>query len=112
MTNTSTRRALMAGAAATGVLAALPVTAGNHFEVEIRNFKFTPTFLKVKAGDTVRWTNRDGAPHDATGLDGSWKTKILHRNESDTITVSADMFANYFCSVHPNMQAKLTIETA
>lgn len=112
MKTITTRRAIIAGAGATGILAALPVSAGNHIEVEIRDFEFVPKLLKVKPGDTIRWTNFDSAPHDAVGYSGSWRTKILHRNQSDTVTVSADMVANYFCSVHPRMQAKLIINTA
>jgi plastocyanin len=115
MTNPTTRRVLLAGAAATGVLAALPVSAGKSgtlHEIEIYDFKFNPINLTVKPGDTIRWTNRDPLHHDATGKDRSWKTKTLRPNKSGKITVTVDMVTDYFCSIHPFMKASLTIVTS
>lgn len=109
MTNETTRRALMVGAAATGVMAALPAAAnsGTHHEIEIRDFKFNPSSLTVKPGDTIRWRNRDRAPHDATGK--NWKTKMIRPNKKAEITVTADMSPDYICSIHPSMKASLKI---
>jgi plastocyanin len=111
MTKPTTRRALMAGAAATGVLAALPIpaTAATRHEIEIRDFKFIPDTLTVKPGDTIRWRNRDRAPHDATAKDKSWKTKTLRPGKRADITVTAGMTTEYYCSIHPAMKASLTI---
>lgn len=112
MTKPTTRRALLAGAAATGVLAALPVSAAVRHEIEIRDFKFIPATLTVKPGDTIRWRNRDRAPHDATAKDKSWKTKTLRPGKRADITVTAGMTTEYYCSIHPAMKASLTIVTS
>ena len=113
MTSTkTTRRTLIAGAAAAGAVAALPVAAasdGMLHEIEIRGFAFNPAQLTVKPGDRIRWTNRDRAPHDATALADDWKTRVLNRNESAEVTVTAGMSANYYCSVHPQMRAKVMV---
>ena len=108
----TTRRGLMAGAAAAGARAALPVSAGQDgklYEIEIRNFRFNPARLEVRPGDRIRWTNRDRAPHDATGDDRSWNTAILRRGKSGELTVTAAMNGGYFCSVHPQMKASLVV---
>lgn len=108
----TTRRGLMAGAAAAGALAALPVSAGQDgklYEIEIRNFRFNPARLEVRPGDRIRWTNRDRAPHNATGDDRSWKTGNLRRTESEEVTVTAAMDGGYFCSIHPRMKASLVV---
>lgn len=113
MTSTNTtRRTLIAGAAAAGAVAALPAAAasdGMLHEIEIRRFAYKPAQLTVKPGDRIRWTNRDRAPHDATATANDWKTSIIRLNESTEITVTAGMSADYFCSVHPQMRAKVTV---
>ena len=106
------RRTLLATGTASATLAALPVIAqetGTLYEVEIKNFKFNPKTLEVRPGDRIRWTNRDGAPHDAAALDETWRTPILRRGEAGEVTVTADMNTDYFCSVHPSMRATLKI---
>ena len=114
-TGQTTRRGLMAGAAAAGALAALPVSAGQDgtlYEIEIRDFRFNPERLEVKPGDRIRWTNRDRAPHNATGDDRSWKTNNMRRKESGEVTVTAAMDGGYFCSIHPQMKASLVVVSA
>jgi len=113
MAKATTRRALMAGAAATGVLAALPAaaTSATQHEIKIHRFKFTPDSITVKPGDTIRWTNNDPVSHDATAKDKSWNINTLRPNNSDTITVTADMVTQYYCTIHPFMKASITIVT-
>jgi len=113
MTNPkTTRRTLIAGAAASAAVAALPAAAGSDgttYEIEIRNFAFDPAELNVKPGDRIRWTNRDRAPHDATSTARDWKTSILRTNDSEEVTVTAGMSADYFCSIHPQMRARIIV---
>lgn len=108
-----TRRQLLAAGTAGAALATLPATAqqsGKLHEIEIKNFKFKPAKLEVRPGDVVRWTNRDRAPHNATALDKSWKTKDLRANRSDEVTMNAGSSADYFCSIHPSMRAVVTVK--
>lgn len=84
-------------------------SAGQEHIVEIVGFKFVPEQLEVKPGDTVTWTNRDIAPHTATGKDGSWDTGTLKQNESKSIVVSQEMAGKYFCRFHVSMVASISI---
>jgi len=88
-----------------------PLTAGSKAEsVAIRDFTFAPGNLQVPAGATVTWTNSDDAPHTATSKDGSWDTGILNKGDSETITFDKAGDYEYYCKVHPNMIARLTVQ--
>ena len=76
---------------------------------------FTLEDLTIRAGTTVVWKNLDSAPHTATSgasptPDGSWDTEILGRDQSaEGITFNETGTFAYFCTVHPNMTATLTV---
>jgi plastocyanin len=78
-------------------------------DVEIKGFRFNPAVITIRKGETVRWTNRDSAPHDATGT--GWATRTpLKTGESDQVTFNTPGTYDYICSIHPNMKAKVIVE--
>lgn len=83
--------------------------AGATASVAIRGFAFSPGNLQVPVGAKVTWTNDDSAPHTATAKDGSWDTGILNQGQSVTITFDKPGDYTYYCKVHPNMVARLTV---
>lgn len=108
----------------TGVMAAIAAVAlsaaprwpraadgsGTAHTVEIRDLKFVPESLDVRAGDTITWINRDIAPHTATATDKSWDTGTLKRGERASVTVvGPGMTGWYFCRFHPAMKATLRV---
>lgn len=100
------RKFAFAGAFLTAAMISSAAFAADH-QISIRGMKFSEKMLQVSVGDTVTFTNRDGAPHTATANDGSFDTGRLSRGESATIKISkAGEFA-YFCEVHPGMKAKV-----
>ena len=120
MTGSLKRRGFLAQTmAAAAAMVTLPVVGrggGAHagttrtHHVEITRFKFIPDRLVVRPGDKIIWTNRDIAPHTATGDDESWDTGKIGKDESQAVTVTAGMQASYFCRYHPNMKAGLVVE--
>lgn len=76
--------------------------------VVVKNLKFAPKAVTVKAGQAVTWTFDDGGiPHDVKGsalqsphmAKGTW----THRFDSPgTYT--------YICSIHPFMKGTVTVE--
>jgi plastocyanin len=83
--------------------------SGKTVDVEIKGFAFHPAVITVQAGDTVRWTNQDSAPHDAAGT--GWTTQTpLRKGESDTVTFDKPGEYDYICSIHPNMKAKVIVK--
>ena len=78
--------------------------------VEIRDFDFFPRELTVKTGTTVTWVNRDAVPHDATDEAEGWGTGKLGRSESATLAFESPGRYQYFCTIHPDMKATLTVQ--
>ncbi len=109
-----TRRRVLMGAAATAALPfspALMAATPKIREVAIKSFKFDPEILQVRVGDTIRWTNKDLAPHTATADEFGWDTGSLERDEAAEVEVTADMETSYFCVFHPHMKGSLEIIT-
>jgi plastocyanin len=77
--------------------------------VAMRDLTFTPGNLQVPVGATVTFTNYDAVPHTATARDGSWDTGLLNKGESKAITFDKAGDYEYYCTVHPNMVARLTV---
>lgn len=107
-----TRRGVIVGAAA---VAAAPIpqllmaeTPVVH-EVEIRSFEYLPAVVQVRIGDTIRWTNKDIAPHTATADEFGWETETLERNDTASIEVVEAMELSYFCAFHPHMKGQIEI---
>lgn len=84
---------------------------GTVHDVEIRKFRFVPARITVRAGDRVRWTNRDIAPHTATDFDGDWDTGPLQRNEDGSIVFSSTGRVEYFCAFHPRMKGEIIVSS-
>ena len=87
-----------------------PLAIGSTSEpVTIRNSAYSPGNLQVPVGATVTWTNDDDVPHSATARDGSWDTGLLNKGESKSITFDKPGDYEYYCKVHPNQIARLTV---
>lgn len=97
---------------ATLLLSATMIGAAHakSFTVQIKGMAFSPNSLSVSAGDTIKFVNRDGAPHTATADDGSFDTGRLSKGQSKTIKISKAGSFGYFCGVHPSMKGKVTAQ--
>jgi plastocyanin len=84
--------------------------AGKTGTVAMRGSAFAPGNLQVSVGATVTWTNYDDVPHTATAKDGSWDTGLLNKGDTKTITFDKAGEYQYYCKVHPNMVARLTVQ--
>jgi plastocyanin len=78
--------------------------------VEIKNFAFNPETIKIKVGDTVRWTNKDSVAHTATADDGSFDTGYLSYEQSKSITFNESRIYYYYCIPHPWMKGTIIVE--
>ncbi|MEU7422966.1 plastocyanin/azurin family copper-binding protein [Streptomyces sp. NPDC048362] len=87
---------------------ASPVT-GNA--VTINNFAFSPATLKVKAGTTVTWTNRDGDAHTVTsaGTGGPLHSAALATHATYTYTFTKPGTYAYLCTIHPFMTGTVEV---
>ena len=86
-----------------GTLTTKPAT----HDVQVKDFKFTPTVLEINKGDTVRWTNLDGPNHTATG--DNFDTGLLAQGQSGEFTFTEAGSFDYHCTLHPSMRAQVVV---
>jgi|FLYL01.1.fsa_nt_gi amicyanin len=80
-------------------------------EVDIENFAFEPANLRVPAGTTVSWTNRDGVAHTVTSEDGGpLDSELFGEGETYSHTFSQPGSYEYYCKPHPYMKGLVTVE--
>lgn len=109
MTTVTRRSILKAGLAAPILMATAQSASAATHQVEIVKFKFKSAKLSVNVGDTVRFTNKDGAPHTATANNGSFNTGKLSKGKSGDVTFSKAGKISYYCKYHPNMKGVITV---
>ena len=80
-----------------------------HF-IDISGMAFSPNTLTISVGDTVTWTNQDGAPHSATGDNGEFDSGTLNNGQNFSFTFTAAGTYTYHCSVHNGMTATIIVE--
>lgn len=82
----------------------------NH-AVVIKGFAFSPSELRIKIGEKVEWTNMDSSSHTVTSDSGNeLNSGTLSKGESYTHTFNALGTYEYYCTIHPNMKAKIIVE--
>ena len=81
------------------------------YTAEISNFAFSPSEIRIKAGDTVAWTNKDSTRHTVTSDSGSeLGSALLSNGDSYSHTFSTAGTFNYHCALHPYMKGKIIVE--
>ncbi|GEM_PF-1142515 len=74
---------------------------------------FTLENLAIRVGTTVTWTNRDNDPHTTTSVTSTptrvWDSPFLQTNQSFSFTFAQAGTFPYFCQVHPDMRATVTV---
>src|SRR3989338_2746437 len=81
------------------------------YTTEISNFAFSPSEIRIKAGDTIVWTNKDSARHTVSSDSGSeLGSSLLGQGETYSYTFSTPGIFNYHCAPHPYMKGKIIVE--
>jgi plastocyanin len=96
-------------ASGVGLAAAGLTLAATPAAVRIDNFHFNPVPIKVKAGDTVTWTNQDDIPHSIV-----IQALGVHSRPLDTDADFAYRFEkagvyDYICGLHPFMKGRVEV---
>ncbi|WP_329547245.1 cupredoxin family copper-binding protein [Streptomyces sp. NBC_01356] len=108
-------------AAASAVLALLALlllppgqASAATYSVTMKGYAFSPASLSVPVGSTVTWTNQDTAPHDVKTTSGPVPihSPMLDKGESWSFTFSTAGSYGYYCTVHPDMTAGITVRAA
>jgi plastocyanin len=108
------RRSTLLGLLMVTVLAQGALAATTN--VSIQGSAFSPSGVRVRQGDTVKWTNNDFQTHTATsdGYDGTsgpqlWNSGVLGHAATYSFTfVAAGKFA-YHCTIHSFMHGSVAV---
>jgi plastocyanin len=84
------------------------------YRVAMQGYAFAPATLTVPVGSTVTWTNGDTAPHDVKTTSGpvAIHSPMLSKGQSWTYTFTTAGSYSYYCTVHPDMTARITVLAA
>lgn len=80
---------------------------GETTTVIIKNFAFAPVQLNIKAGTTVKWINKDSAPHEITSE--TFNSEVLGTGDSFEFKFTQNGTYDYLCSLHPSMNGKVIV---
>ncbi|MBI2046845.1 cupredoxin family copper-binding protein [Candidatus Pacearchaeota archaeon] len=81
------------------------------YSINIENFAFSPSEIRIKAGDTIVWTNKDSVSHTVTSDSASeLSSGFLSRGESYSHKFNTAGTFNYHCAPHPYMKGKIIVE--
>jgi YVTN family beta-propeller protein len=75
----------------------------------IANFAFDPGQITIAAGQSVTWTNNDGAPHGLAFKDGAKGADLMLPGDKFTRTYDKPGTYDYVCAVHPYMTGSVVV---
>lgn len=89
---------------------ATPAAAATQV-VMMQGYAYSPAALTVHVGDTVTWMQHDEAPHDVvtTSAPVAFRSPQLSQGQSWSYTFRQPGTYAYYCSVHPDMRATVTV---
>jgi len=87
----------------------LQAAASQSTIIHIKNFAFGPASVTVAPGQQVTWVNDDPVPHTATSAKKAWDTGPLQSGGTFSVTFTKPGTYVYTCTVHPFMQATITV---
>jgi plastocyanin len=80
-----------------------PVTDERATGVDIEDFCFSPTIVRVGVGDAVTFTNVDPVPHSVLGANATWGDYAGFKKKSVTYRFSEPGVYPYVCTYHVGM---------
>ena len=83
-----------------------PASSANA--ITIKDFKFLPTPLNAKVGDTITVTNEDSTDHQLRAKDGSFDSGRFASGSKTFTLTKAGTFA-YYCDVHDYMTGVIQV---
>jgi plastocyanin len=78
-------------------------------KVSIVNFAFTPAEITIAPGESVTWTNDDGAPHGLAYHDGAKGTDLMLPGATFSRRFDQPGTYDYNCAVHPYMTGRVVV---
>ena len=91
--------------------AAQPPTSAGGAKVSVQDNTFKPGNIKVKAGDTVTFTNDGAVAHTVTATDGAdFDSGTLAPGKTFSFVAAGHGKISYVCTIHPGMQGTIEVD--
>jgi plastocyanin len=87
--------------------------AGKVVHVRMKNIKFVPRSISVKAGTKVVWQNDDSVVHTVTkdnGPGAEFDSDQVAPGAKFEQTFAAPGKVSYVCTIHPNQDGTITVK--
>jgi plastocyanin len=87
--------------------------AAKTVTVDMKDIKFNPKSVTVKAGTTVKWTNSDQVPHTVTktaGPGAQFDSGSVDPGGEYQQTFDKKGKVDYVCEIHPGQAGSVTVE--
>ncbi len=97
----------------TGTLPEPPALATCPSTIVIDEFEYEPGDCQIAAGTTITFLNKDTVPHTATSkadTPAAFDTGEIRVNKSATVTFGAPGVYDYYCTIHDDMEASITVK--
>jgi plastocyanin len=82
----------------------------DRHEVSIKNLQFKPATIKIKAGQTVTWTNNDDRDHTVSFKEAKFQSDNLKPGQTYEHTFPKPGKFPYVCRYHPRMKGEVVVE--
>ncbi|WP_018268143.1 cupredoxin domain-containing protein [Methylosinus sp. LW4] len=93
----------------TGVLLVSFSRAEDERVIDIGDFAFAPSEIRVETGVRIVFVNHDDTPHNVVDRKGAFRSKALDTGESFSIVFDKPGEIIYFCGLHPQMTGKVIV---
>jgi plastocyanin len=83
---------------------------GGAATVSMKNIKFLPHDLTVKAGQRITWTNDDAVAHTVTARKGAdFDSGTINSGGTFSFTPRRAGAIDYVCTIHPGQTGTITV---
>ena len=82
---------------------------GGKNEIIIESNSFKPGSLTIKAGDTVKWINKDSYSHTVTAKTGEFDSGNMASGGEFSFTFDKEGTIDYICGIHTFMTGKIVV---
>ncbi len=86
-----------------------PPPSSGEVTVDVVDRAYRPPSISVAVGSTVTWKNMDDRPHTVTERNGGFDSGVFDTGGTYSRTFAAEGTYNYFCTLHPDMVASVTV---
>ncbi|MEM8873406.1 MAG: cupredoxin domain-containing protein [Planctomycetota bacterium] len=78
--------------------------------VSVKELKFTPGTVSIKAGESVTWKNNDTRDYTVTSTSGAFDSGPLKPGKSYTHTFTTSGTYPYGSKLHPRMTGRVVVK--